>query len=429
MKKTTHLYRKARYSLSIQLVLTLLCTSGFATCVARPVNGQINNDPSVWSKRVAGSTIHRWPRGRFGDASSAPRWNYQLGLLLKGMEAEWQVNGDQAAFDYIQQSMDMLVREDGSIPTYEPKAYSMDDILLGRQLLLLYRVTGQDKYLIAARSIRKQLDTQPRNASGGFWHTQSFPNQMLLDDMYMLAPFLAEYAVTFHEPKDLADIAQQLALLEKHTRDPRTGLLYQEWNEPRNEAWVNQATGTSASFWGRGLGWYVIALVDTIPFYSEHDPDRARLIAILTRTATGIVRHQNPKTGVWYEILDKPEAKGNYLESSASGMFTYALAKGVRLGYLPPAFAVNAEHAWQGLLATFVKVDSDEAVTITATVKGIDLGSAPSHDGSFQYYTSAPVIDNDPKGIGAFLLASSEMARLKAHSKIPVADQVQPAGH
>jgi unsaturated rhamnogalacturonyl hydrolase len=418
MNMTTHLYSKVRNGLSARIVLTLLSVSAIVMCLAPQVHGESGHDPSTWSKRVASSTIHRWPLGQFGDAGSSPRWNYQLGLLLKGMEAEWQANGDQSAFDYIRRSMDLLVRDDGSIPTYEPKAYSMDDILLGRQLLLLYRVTHEEKYLKAAHTIRKQLDTQPRNASGGFWHTESFPNQMLLDDIYMLAPFLAEYAVTFREPKDLHDIAQQMALLEKHTRDPRTGLLYQEWNEPRTEAWVNHVTGTSASFWGRGLGWYMMALVDTIPFYNEHDPDRARLIAILNRTATAVVRYQDSKTGAWYQILDKPNAKGNYLESSGSGMFTYALAKGVRLGYLPQAYAANAAHGWRGLVDTFVKDENNRDVTITSTVKGIDLGSAPSHDGSFQYYTTALVIENDPKGIGAFLLAASEMTMLTRKSKV-----------
>ena len=362
-----------------------------------------------WSERMANNTMQHWPQGRFRDAGTSPGWNYQLSVLLEGMETVWKKTGDKAVFQYIQQSMDQLVDPDGSIPAYHANGQSTDDILLGRQLLLLYRVTGEAKYRKAGILIRKQLTTQPRNASGGFCHTRGFPTQMLLDDVYMIGPFFAEYASTFQEPEDFADITKQFVLLEDHTRDPKSGLLYQEWNEPRTESWVSKTTGTSASFWGRGTGWYIMALVDTLPYYPKDNPDRAALLAILNRTADGIIRHQDRKTGLWYQVLDKPKEKGNYLESSASGMFIYALAKGVRLGYLPKRYSANALRGWNGMLDHFVQTAPDGGITITETVKSIDLGSAPSHDGSFAYYISAPVISNDPKGIGAFLLASIEI--------------------
>jgi len=364
-----------------------------------------------WSGRALHSSIERWPLGSFAGENSPPTWNYQLSLLLDGVEAVGKTTGDPAAQDYIRKTMDEFVVPDGSIRTYDPGAASLDDIALGRQLLLLYRKTGDEKYKIAAAHVRQQLATQPRNASGGFWHMRRYPNQMLLDDEFMLAPFLAEYATMFHEPKDFSDIAAQFAMLEKHTRDPHTGLLYHEWNEPRAEAWVNKQTGTSATFWGRGTGWYLMALVDTLPYYPKDNPDRATLLAILQRTAAAVVRHQDAQSGLWYQVLDKPLVKGNYLESSAAAMFVYALARGVRLGYLPAQYAGHVRRAWAGLLQHFVKLDSNGAVTISGTVKAIELGAAPSHDGSFEYYTTAPVVENDPKGVGAFLLACSEMER------------------
>jgi unsaturated rhamnogalacturonyl hydrolase len=370
-----------------------------------------------WSQRVANNTMQHWPMGRFRDASTFPGWNYQLAVLLEGMEAEWKKTGDKAIFQYIQQSMDQLVEPDGSIPAYHADEQSTDDILLGRQLLLLYRVTGENKYRKAAILIRQQLTTHPRNASGGFCHTRGFPTQMLLDDVYMIAPFYAEYALTFQEPEDFSDITKQFVLLEDHTRDRRSGLLYQEWNEPQTEWWVSKATGTSASFWARGTGWYIMALVDTLPYYPKGNPGRAKLLAILSRTADGIIRHQDRKSGLWYQVLDKPNEKGNYLESSASGMFIYALAKGVRLGYLPKHYSANAQRGWKGMLDHFVETAPDGSITITSTVKSIDLGSAPSHDGSYAYYTSAPVINNDPKGVGAFLLASTEIELITAKEK------------
>lgn len=141
------------------------------------------------------------------------------------------------------------------------------------------------------------------------------------------------------------------------------------------------------------------------------------MLAILNRTAEGITRYQDKKSGLWYEVMDKPGEKGNYLESSASGMFIYALAKGVRLGYLPKRCLVSAQRGWKGMLDHFVQISPDGSITITGTVKGIDLGSAPSHDGSFAYYTSAPVVSNDPKGVGAFLLASTEIELATVHKK------------
>lgn len=245
--------------------------------ICGPQNSKAQEQP--WSQRMANGTIQRWPLGRFRDASTSPGWNYQLGVLLEGMEAVWERTGDKAAFQYIQQSMDQLVEPDGSIPAYHADGQSMDDILLGRQLLLLYRVTGEDKYRKAAFLIRAQLTTQPRNASGGFWHTRGFPNQMLLDDDYMLGPFYAEYASRFQEPQDFADITKQLVLLEDHTRDPKSGLLYQEWNEPRTESWVSKATGTSANFWGRGpdgTSWLWSTHCPTIPRTIPKEPHCSR---------------------------------------------------------------------------------------------------------------------------------------------------------
>lgn len=364
-----------------------------------------------WSERTAKTVEQRWPLGRYQAADPATRWNYQLGFLLQAMETV----KDNSSKEYIRATVDQLVKPDGSIPDYDVQEKLTDDYLPGRQLLHLYRQTHNDAYLQAARFVRAQIDLQPRNASGGLWHKKASPDQMLLDDVYMLAPFLAEYATMFNEPKDFADITHQFVLLETHTRDQKSGLLYQEWNEPKTEPWVNKATGTSASFWGRGTGWYMLALVDTLPYYSS-GRDRNTLIAILNRTAAGIASHQDKESGLWYQVLDKPGERGNYLESSAAGMFVYALAKGVRLGYLPPRYLAVAQTAWKGMLKHFVQTDADGLITITSTVQGIDLGSLPSHDGSFTYYTTAPVVSNDPKGVAAFLLAASEIERLKGEA-------------
>ena len=362
-----------------------------------------------WSQRVANATIERWTAGRFVPPDAKWGWNYELGTLLNGMDAVWYGTADGVYFQYVRESIDRLVMPDGSIPTYDASANSLDNIALGRQLLLLYRVTQKKKYYTAAALLRAQLSTQPRNPSGGFWHKQIYPDQMWLDGLYMAEPFYAEYAAVFQEPQDFADITRQFALIEEHTRSPKTGLLAHAWDESRKQAWADAATGKSPIFWARGMGWYMMALVDSLSYFPKDDPGRATLLAILNRTAASVVRHQDKDTGLWYQVLDKPGEKGNYFESSAACMFTYALQKGVRLGYLPERYSDNATRAWEGILSHFVQIDPNGSVTITGTVKGIGLGGDPYRDGSYNYYVNSPVVNNDPKGVGAFLLASTEM--------------------
>ena len=361
------------------------------------------------SQRVADAAIVRWPNGRFAPQDAPWTWNYELGTLLEGMDAVWLNSADPRYFHYIQNSVDALLAPDGSIPSLKPEDHELDNILLGRQLLLLYRLTRDQRYLTAATFLYNQLAQQPRNASGGFWHKQRYPNQMWLDGLYMAEPFRAEYASISHHPEDFNDITLQFVLMEEHARDPKTGLLYHGWDESKQERWANKQTGDSSQIWARGMGWYMMALVDTLAYYPDSDPGRKQLIAILQREAAAVARYQDPSTGLWYQVVDKPGAKGNYFESSAACMFVYALAKGVRRGYLPEPYLANAQRAYHGTLTHFITTGPDGDVSLSGTVKGVGLGGDPYHDGSYAYYIGEKVATNDPKGVGAFLLASSEM--------------------
>jgi unsaturated rhamnogalacturonyl hydrolase len=361
------------------------------------------------SQRMANATMARWPDGRFVAPGEPWEWNYELATLLNGIDAVWYQTADGAYFRYAKQSVDALVTPDGSIPTYDPAAMTLDNLAMGREVLCLYRVTKDPRYFKAAAILRNQISIQPRNASGGFWHKKIYPDQMWLDGLYMAEPFYAQYASVFQQPQDFADITHQFTLAESHTRDAKTGLLYHAWDESHQQPWSNKTTGTSPIFWARGMGWYMMALVDTLPYYPQNDPGRLQLIAILNRAAEAINRIQDPQSGLWYQVLDRPAAKNNYFESSAACMFTYALEKGVRLGYLPPKYSNNASRAWQGILTHFAQTDADGSLTLTGTVKAIGLGGTPYRDGSYDYYVHAPVASNDPKGIGAFLLAATEM--------------------
>jgi unsaturated rhamnogalacturonyl hydrolase len=361
------------------------------------------------SQRMANTTMARWPEGRFVAPGGAWKWNYELATLLNGIDAVWYQTADGAYFRYAKQSVDALVAPDGSIPTYDPAAMTLDNIAMGRELLRLYRVTREPRYFKAASALRSQLSAQPRNASGGFWHKKIYPDQMWLDGLYMAEPFYAQYASIFHEPQDFIDITRQFTLAEAHTRDAKTGLLYHAWDESRKQPWSNKSNGASPIFWARGMGWYMMALVDTLPYYPQNDPGRAELIAILNRAAEAIARVQDKQSGLWYQVLNRPGEKDNYFEFSAACMFTYALEKGVRMGYLSPKYTANASRAWQGILTHFVQSNADGTVTLTGTVKAVGLGGTPYRDGSYSYYVHAPVGSDDPKGVGAFLLAATEM--------------------
>ncbi|MGD0681022.1 MAG: glycoside hydrolase family 88 protein [Terracidiphilus sp.] len=394
---------------NFRLILSLISFAAIASCLPSAAQAPAQAQQLPWSERAANAAIARWPDGHFTPPGARWIWNYELGTLLDGMDSLWFNTADPRYFNYIKSSVDQFIGTDGSIATWKPEEFQQDNILLGRQLLLLYATTPNPRYAKAADLLYDNLMHMPRTPSGGLWHKQRYPNQMWLDGLYMAEPFYAEYASTFHHPEAFKDITHQFMLLDQHARDPKTGLLYHGWDESKQERWANKQTGLSSQFWARAIGWHMMALVDTLSYYPKDDPGRKLLIALLERDAEAVARFQDKDSGLWYQVIDKPSEKGNYLESSASCMFVYALAKGVRMGYLPQRYLANAEHGYKGILSHFIQTGPGEDVSLTGTVKGAGLGGDPYRDGSYAYYIGEKVITNDPKGVGAFLLASAEM--------------------
>jgi unsaturated rhamnogalacturonyl hydrolase len=379
---------------------------GLASVFLLQTQAQIKRPLTI---RVANQAMERWPDGRLGPKGTPAVWGFELGIVLCGMDAVWRATREPAYFRYVQHAVDQMVQPNGTIDTYNPQAYSLNNILIGRELLMLYQATHQEKYHLAAKTLRQQIADQPRTPSGGVWHAKATPDLMLLDDQFMLAPFYAEYAAIFHEPQDLDDVVKQFTLLEQHARNASTGLMYHGWDESGRMPWADKSTGTSASLWARGMGWYLMALADTLPYVPKSDPHYAVLLAMLQRAASAVLKAQDVRTGLWYQILDRPRAQGNYIESSSVLMFTYAFAKSARLGNLPLTYGTAAKRAWKAIQVRFVHTSRPEQVEITGTVTHVALGATPADDGSSDYYLHAPVVSNDAKGIGAFLLAGSEM--------------------
>lgn len=336
------------------------------------------------------------------------KWTYDQGVVLEGVSAVWQRTADKRYFEYIKKSMDFFVGDDGNIRTYDKNSHNIDNVKNGRSLLLLYNVTGQQKYLKAAQLLRHQLDQHPRTKEGGFWHKKIYPNQMWLDGLYMAQPFYAEYSAITNDTKAFDDITNQLVYMENHSRDAKTGLLYHGWDESKEQKWADKTSGRSPHVWARAMGWYGMALVDALEYFPAEHAGRKKLIDILNRYAEAVSKVQQP-SGLWYDIIDVPNGKGNYFESSAASMFVYSLAKGVRQGYLPQRYLAVAKKAFEGMKKEFVEEVNSDKINLKGTVSVSGLGGKPYRDGSFEYYMSEKVITNDPKGVGSFISAANEM--------------------
>jgi unsaturated rhamnogalacturonyl hydrolase len=427
--RATAIARIATFTYSlVQLMRPFRCDTLaiFSSVLWMLVGSCVWAQEATWSQHVANSAIHRWPEGQLVPSSEKRVWSDELGTLLNGMNAVWYGTADSAYYKYIKQAIDMLVTPDGSIPAYDPDTDSLENIAMGRQLLLLYRVTQDAKYYKAAQLLRAQISRQPRNSLGGFWQKQTYPNQMSLHGVYLGEPFYAEYASVFQEQRDFADITRQFSLLDQHSRSPETGLLYDGWDASRNQVAARKSYRKSRMAGVEGMGWYMMALVDSLPYYPQNDPGRATLLAILNRTATSLVRYQNKKTGLWSRDLGKQGQQGNRLELSTACMFVYALQKGVRLGYLPQHYSSSAGLAWQGVLSHFAGTDPSRPVTVTETGRGTRSGGVFDHNESGDKFFIPPVMSNDPKEIAAFLLASTEMelgpGASLAHGKVVMLD-------
>jgi unsaturated rhamnogalacturonyl hydrolase len=381
------------------------------------------------AQQMVTTVMKQWPDGHLNPGGPG-KWAYEEGVMLDGVAAEWHATADPGDFAYIKAAVDKYIEPDGTIKGYKADGHTLDDIEMGRATLLVYRVTLDPKYAKAAKFLEDQLAIQPRTASGGYWHKQIYPNQMWLDGAYMAEPFRAAYAVTFQQPKDFDDIAKQLLLMDEHMRDPKSGLLRHGWDESKAMPWADKTTGLSPMVWGRAMGWYVMALVDVLDWFPADHPQRAALVTALNRNIAAILKVQDPKYGLWWEVMDMPphdgplaqrqpdgsirvglahSSNGNYLEASASCMFTYAIAKGARLGYLPQADEARAKQAWEGIQKQFITTAPGGTVTLHGTVKVGGLGGTPYRAGDFAYYLKEAVVDQDSKGVGAYLLAGSEI--------------------
>ena len=344
------------------------------------------------------------------DGAAKPKWEYTPTLIARAFLELYNETHDTLYLNHAQRFADQFIAEDGTILTYKKSLYNMDRIQGGNFLILLQSIDPKPQYAVAIETLRDQLREQPRTAEGGFWHKQVYEHQMWLDGLFTGTTFYARYAAWKPEPEAWSDIANQFLVVDKHTRKAN-GLNHHGWDESRQMGWADSITGCSPETWGRAEGWYVMALVEVLELMPENQPERPELIAILNRVMKALLTFQDPETHLWYQVPDRAEEEGNYLESTCSAMYCFAMAKGVRIGVLDKTYKDEAKRVMEGLKAHKIVQNEDGTLSLIDCCAVAGLGGDPYRDGTYAYYIHERIRKDDPKGVAPLMLACIELAK------------------
>lgn len=343
------------------------------------------------------------------NSNGKPKWGYDYAFL--GQAIDKLGDKDEKYSKYMQDYIDYFIADDGNINKYKLSDYNIDNINPGKNVITLYKRTGEEKYKTAINLLVEQMKGMPKTSKGGFWHKKRYPYQMWLDGIYMGSPFLAQYAKEFHQEQWFDTVTFQITYIYEKTLDAKTGLLYHAWDESKEQRWAHQTTGQSPHFWSRSMGWYVMAIVDVLDYLPESHTDRQALVDILNKTCEALMKVRDSSSCLWYQVLDQGAREGNYLEGSGSAMFTYAFAKGVNNGYLPKAYLDYANESFDGIISNLITEYPDGRIEMKDICGGCGLGGNPYRDGSFEYYITEKKVMNDTKGVAPFILAALELGR------------------
>jgi unsaturated rhamnogalacturonyl hydrolase len=339
----------------------------------------------------------------------SPKWHYEDGLMAMAIDAAGRALSHPELSERALSAVAALVGPDGSMTGYRESEYNLDQVNPGRNLFRLLETQGDVRYEKALHALRGQLERQPRCPSGGFWHKKIYPNQMWLDGLYMAEPFLARYASFFKKTADFDEVVGQFLRMEKAAFDAPSGLLRHAVDESKAMPWADPNTGRSPHAWGRAVGWFAMALVDSYEYFPVGHHGLKEISSIMERILPGILKAQDPESGLWPQVMDRPIENGNYYETSASSMLSYALGKAARLGMIDSEPALKASReAFAGIVGNFLTADPDGSLHLDGTCAVAGLGGKPYRDGSFEYYIHEPRKRDDFKGLGPFILAALE---------------------
>jgi len=359
-----------------------------------------------WSVRMANTVLAK-SDSLIYYVDKKPKWAYDVALL--GMAIDRLGPVDRKYHEYMKTWVDHFVKTDGSVRDYKMTEYNLDRIFPGRNVLTLYKLKPETRYKIAIDGFIEQLKSHPKTNSGGYWHKKIYPWQMWLDGIFMASTFMAQYAREFNAPEWFDVATRQTKMIYEKTLDPSSGLLMHAWDESRSQKWCNPSTGKSLYPWSRATGWYIMAIVDILEYLPENHPDRAELISILQKTCDALLKVRDPKSGIWYQVLNYGGREGNYLEGSGSAMYAYVFAKGARKGYLDKKYRAIAESSFDGIVKELITVDAKGLITFKNICGGCGLGGNPYRDGSYEYYINEKRFINDTKGVGPFIMAAIEL--------------------
>ena len=341
-------------------------------------------------------------------------WCYEDGCVYRGLECLHRATGEDRWRDHLVRLVSAQVGADGALAGYDPAAYNIDNIQPGRALLYLDRIDGDPRWMAAAARLAAQLAGHPRTRSGVYWHKLRYPSQVWLDGLYMGAPFQVGYGLRVGDDALVDDALTQIATALRMTRAPGTGLYVHATDEARAQPWADPETGRSAAHWARAMGWLAMALVDVAAMVGEgrFAPLRPAAAELMARLAD--LRRPG---GLWLQVIDRPDLPGNYVEASASAMFTYALLRGRRLGLCDG----TGEALFPTLAAGVMRPgpDGPEMADI-CEVAGLGAYEGRHRDGSPGYYLTEARVADDAKGVGPLMMAFSEEAmRAKGASVRP----------
>ena len=338
-----------------------------------------------------------------------PSWNYIDGCMIKALLELYHITKDSHYLKFADNFIDYFVQEDGSILSYDPKEYNLDNVNAGKTLFDLYTLTSKEKYRRAIDTVYGQLKTQPRTSTGNFWHQLIYPNQIWLDGLYMAQPFYMQYELAYNEGKNCQDSYNQFLSVYQLMRDPRNGLYYHAYDDSKTAFWCDKVTGLSANFWLRALGWYAMALVDTIDIMPQSmAQEKAQLSRIYQELIDSMLPYQEEETGMWYQVVNRGGITPNYLETSGSAIFAYAIMKSVRLGLLNSSYFSYGQKAFDGICKKYLS-EKDGELQLGGICLVAGLGNKEMREGTFNYYMREPVVQNEAKGVAPLILAYVEI--------------------
>lgn len=344
-----------------------------------------------------------------------PSWNYIDGCMIKAVLELYRIKKDSRYLEFADRFIDYFVRDDGSIASYDPKEYNLDNINAGKTLFDLYELTGREKYRKAIDTVYGQLKDQPRTSTGNFWHKLIYPHQIWLDGLYMSQPFYMQYELAYNEGKNCRDSYRQFLNVYNLMRDTRNGLYYHAYDDSRESFWCDKVTGLSSNFWLRALGWYAMALVDTVEVMPDSmAEEREDLSRIYRELIDSMLPYQDDATGMWYQVVNRGGIAPNYLETSGSAIFAYAIMKSVRLGILDSSCFRFGQKAFEGICRKYLW-EKDGRLQLDGICLVAGLGNKEMREGTFDYYMREPIVQNDAKGVAPLILAYVEM--LFAHKQ------------